>query len=268
MLKNKKFIVTVMIILLICILLILATMFILPYFNKNSQIQNIANTIGQKTEDSESEEELEKDFLNLFSNVNYSDENQEIVSTLYESKQEEENRFGVDVHIPKINFETCQDINDEILETFGRKLLNIRQEATEYTKYNVDYVSYTNDGIISLIIKCTLKEGSNPQRLMIKTYNYYINEERLLTFDEIISSKGLDEQKIQEKINNTIRAKNTNTKELAEQGYNVYVRNTNSNEYQISNIENFYINDNGEVFIIFAYGNKSFTETIDLIKAE
>lgn len=265
MLKNKKLIITIMIILLIFIAIIITALFVLPNFSKEIQSRN--NSTKQTTTEQEvPEEELENKFLSIFTDIDYNQENQEIISTVYEYQRNEENKYEVNVHIPKINFETCKGINSEILEIFGRKLLDIVQNNQEFTKYNVDYVSYSNQGIISLIIKCTLKEGSSPQRVIIKTYNYYINEERLITLEEIIKNKNIDEQKLQEQIYKKTRQKNENAQALAEQGYNIYVRDLSSAEYEIANIENYYLGNDGNVYIVFAYGNKNFTETIDIIR--
>ena len=264
MVKSKKIILIIIIVLVLLIVLAIVALNLLPALNVTNTISNVT---GSSKDQEKSSEELEFEFLNSFTNIDYSETDQDVVIPMFEYEASQENKYEINVHIPKINFETCKSINDEILETFGRKVLEIVNDPDiELTKYNVDYLSYFNDGVISLVIKCTLKEGSNPQRIIIKTCNYNVNEEKLLTFKDVINEKNLDELKIQEQINNVTRIRNTNTQESADQGYNVYVRDLSSSEYEIANIDSFYINNEGEVYILFAYGNKNFTETIDVIK--
>ena len=170
------------------------------------------------------------------------------------------------IKLPKINLDACQGINNEIINTFGAKLLDIVQKQEKFTTYNVDYVFFVNDGIASIIIKCTLKEGDSPQRVMIKTYNYDLVSEKVVSLKDLIEKKKLSLEKVQQEIYSTIKANNQNTEALANQGYNIYVRNLESDEYKVENIENYFLNKNGELIIIFPYGNKSFTGTMDLIK--
>ena len=101
---------------------------------------------------------------------------------------------------------------------------------------------------------------------MIQTYNYDLVSEKLVSLKDFIESKNIDIEKAQQEINSTIKAKNQNTESLANQGYNIYVRDLESDEYKIDNIDNYFLNKNGELIIIFPYGNKNFTGTMDLIK--
>ena len=231
--------------------------FCLPVFKK----KNIKETyISQPVEN------LENNFLSIFSDLDYSENEENIITTAYNIKKEKEDKYEIDVHFPRINFDTCESINNEIVEKLGEKLIDIVENEGEYTKYTVDYVTYANDGIISLIIKCVLKEGEKPQRIMIETYNYDVSNESLITLQDVMSKNNLEIRKVQSLIDNSIRKKNTNTQELEKQGYNIYVRDLNSNMYKIENIKNFFVNDNGDLFVVFAYGNNSYTETIDVIK--
>ena len=182
-------------------------------------------------------------------------------------KKNEEGKYEVNVKVPLVNIETdtAKAINDEINNIFGKKLLEVVKENTAFTKYNVDYIAYTNNNIISLIIKATLKEGIEPQRIMVYTYNYDLKENKLLTLEEYIESQGLDKNLIQNQIINYIREKSINTSGLVEQGYNIYVRDVRSEEYLIENITTFYIGVDGKIYIIFPYGNINATETIDVV---
>ena len=52
--------------------------------------------------------------------------------------------------------------------------------------YNVDYVANVQDGILSLIIKASLKQGSNAQKIMIQTYNYDLRNNKEINLQEVL----------------------------------------------------------------------------------
>ena len=179
----------------------------------------------------------------------------------------EEGRYDVKAHVPLLNIETdtANAVNDEITNIFGKKLLEVVKENTAYSKYHVDYITYTNNNIISLIIKATLKEGSEPQRIIVKTYNYDLVENKLLSLKEYMELNSLDKNAVQAQIINYIRGKSENTDTALAQEYNLYIRDVRSDEYLIENIENYYIGQDGKIYIIFAYGNNNATETVDVV---
>lgn len=156
-------------------------------------------------------------------------------------------------------------INSEIINTYGTKLIDIVYNWKEYTLYNVDYISYVNNNILSIVIKSTIKEGSNPQRVTIQTYNYSLENDKQVSLEEMLSLKGLKRADIQSKIITQMREKNTNAEAMASQGYNVYVRDIRSEEYLIENIKTYFLGEEGHLYIIFAYGNTNYTETMDII---
>jgi len=144
-------------------------------------------------------------------------------------------------------------------------LLDLVENEREYTIYNVNFLSFTNGNILSVVIKAVLKEGNTPQRTMIQTYNYDIDNDKIITLDEILKDKNIDKVNVQNKIIETVREKNVNTSILAKQGYNIYVRDIRSDEYLIENIKTFFVGEDGHIFIVFAYGNQNFTETMDIL---
>lgn len=257
MLKNKKLLIAIIAIVLIWLLVLVTILFIVP--NIRARKSNINAQI-------ESEKNIENNFSKLFQNVQYDEKDDDLVKIVYEYENNIENRYDVNVHIPKINLETCASINDEILEIFGLKLLDIVKNNGEYTRYTVDYVYSVNDTIISLVIRATLKEGNNPQRAIIKTYNYDVGSSTVVSLMEILEDKGLNKEQVQKQIIDIIREKNANSEVLASQGYNIYVRDLKSEEYKIENIQNYFISEDGHIYIVFAYGNQNYTETTDIIK--
>lgn len=134
-----------------------------------------------------------------------------------------------------------------------------------YTIYNVDFITYKYKDILSIIIKTVLKEGNTVQRTAIEIFNYDIENDKIVTLSEVLKEKNIEKTDVQTKIINTIRDKNTNSKNLAEQGYNIYVRDIRSDEYLIENIKTFFIDEQGYIYIVFPYGNNNYTQTMDVI---
>lgn len=258
---NKRIIVTTLIVLLALIGVVLAALLIL---NKNTTNSSLENTQEEKIV---SQETIENNFKNSFYNIDYTEDNESMVERVFDYEENKESKYSVKVNLPKIKTETdiTTKINEEIIDAYGDKLLDIINNSEEFTLYNIDYISSVNNNILSIAIKTTLKEGNNPQRLLIGTYNYDIVNDKVLKLEEMLSLKGIEKSDVQQKIIDTVRQKNVNTTALSEQGYNIYVRDIRSDEYLIENIENFFIDEEGHIYILFPYGNKNFTETMDVI---
>lgn len=153
-------------------------------------------------------------------------------------------------------------INNEINSSFVNKILQVYNDSKIYTILKINYATSIQDNRLSVIIKCSLKEGSNAQRTIIKTYNYDIeSKEKIKIVDLIQEQKKAD---LQEEINQKIQLKLKKEATLAEQGYNVYRRDVESDIYKIENANEFYIKDK-ILYIIYCYGNNSFTSEVDLI---
>lgn len=254
--KGKK----ILIISLITILLILIVGAVYLFLD-NKKHEEI------KRQEEEAILNAEENFKNLFTNLEYTKNENEAITLSYEYEKSEQGKYDVDVKSPLFNIETdtAKAINDEIDEIFGRKLISIVKANTVYTKYTVDYIAYTNNNIISLIIKANLKEGSNAQRIIVKTYNYDLEENKILTLENYVEKMNLDKNSIQTQITSYIREKSETVDTSLADEYNIYVRDVRSEEYLIENVENFYIGDDGKLYIVFAYGNRNYTETTDVI---
>ena len=69
---------------------------------------------------------------------------------------------------------------------FADKANDVLSKSDKYTIYNVEYVAYLNENILSLVIKSTLKEGDSAQRIIVQTYNYDIETGKKLTLNEVL----------------------------------------------------------------------------------
>ena len=138
---------------------------------------------------------LENEFNALFNN-----EESEYVKTRYLVLDEKSGEFMVNATFPylDVNTEEARKINKEIEEVFINKLVRLGDESKVYSTFELDYTAEINENILSLMIKCVIKEGRNPKRTIIKTYNYDLENERKVELIDLIT----EEKKValQEKI--------------------------------------------------------------------
>lgn len=146
--------------------------------------------------------------------------------------------------------------------------ITIDTSANTRVLYDISYQAYINGDILSVIIKSTLKEGNNPQRVMVQTYNYNLTTKQAVELADIIEPYGLTEDEINEQIKQVTQEAVTQEDALASAGYETYKRDLESPIYEIANIHTFFLGANGELYIIFAYGNNNYTAEMDIIKMD
>lgn len=250
--KNKKMLLIVVSIAVIAIILAIVITLLLLNRNKN-EIQE---------EDRINVEQLESNFNTIFNN-----EENEYVSKLYYIKEEKSGKYKIEANIPYIQISDNIDnqINKEINDIFVNKILQIYNQSQNYTILTMDYATYADGDIVSVMIRCVLKEGVNAQRKIIKTYNYNIKENRFVAITDLIPETEREkvQTQIKEKIQNEIKREKT----IVEQGYPVYRRDENSEIYILENATEFYI-DNNVLYIIYSYGNSNYTGETDIIITE
>ena len=196
------------------------------------------------------------------------DEGKELVYTANEIKQEEEGKYDIDVNFPVMNIksQTVDGINKELQEIFLKKVQSIlEQKQSTNAIYTIKYAAYINGDVISLIIEANLKESTAVQRQIVKTYNYSISQDKVMTVYDAISGKGLNATEVQNKINKEIKIKSDQVQELKKIGYNVFERNPEDSMYQLDQTDNFFIGQDGYLYILYPYGNKNFTSELDII---
>lgn len=228
-------------------------------------------------------EDLLKEFNNLFNNTfnkqGYdtsnikrfqSLENEDIVYKAYDIQNEEDGKYSIDIKLPAFNIDN-QEIpagyNSKTQSIFANKVTGIVTGANQYTIYNIDYVAYINDGILSVVIKSTLKEGNSPQRNIVLSYNYNIETGESVTLDEVLEKYNISKNEVNKKINTQIKEASKQAEKISEAtGQNVYKRDLSNAMYLTENASNFLVGKDGTIYIIYAYGNNSLTSEIDIIK--
>lgn len=186
--------------------------------------------------------------------------------------QQENDFFNIDLNIPVINIkgDIPKEFNKITQEVFVKKANEVMENTNVSEKiiYSIDYAAYINGDILSVIIKSSLKQGNNPQRIIVQTYNYNIKTKEKVTLSNIIEQKNIDEQKLKSKIDRALQIVKREEEILTQSGYSVYVRDLNSDVYKLENITNFFLDNDEKLYIIFAYGNQNFTSELDIVKYE
>ena len=261
-------------IMIVCIIAIVEALYYVmnPNIQDNKNIADNSLSNAQIT-DMTLVDNFDDVFQNSFKNTNTSEEAEKIdadkdyIYTNYEKTEVNSGNYEIDVKIPVINInsEEIKSYNEDIKQVFQDKAESILNGGSNRAVYSVDYEAFLNNNILSVVIRSTLKEGSNPQRVIIQTYCYNIKEMKKVEFSDIMTLKNLDTNTVQEKIRKQIQGKQEEAKALQQLGYSVYIRDLRSDRYDVENISNFFIDENNNIYVIYAYGNSSNTEVTDIV---
>ena len=112
----------------------------------------------------------------------------------------------------------------------------------------------------------TIKEGDSAQRIIVQSYNYNLETKQDVVITDILRERGLDEKIVENRIKTIVKKSAEDAKSMQNTGYNVYERDIESDIYEISKINNYIQGPDGELYIIFAYGNSAFTSEMDIIQ--
>lgn len=299
----KKPIILYIIITIICIIALIMGIYY-QFFKKDTQSVAQGNVLPDRTEagknDTQTQEELKGEFNSLFTNkldkkgyntdnVEKIDSNRDIIYP-YTTVMNEAS-YEMDLNIPVFNIsgDVPAGFNNMTQQNFINKANQImsgenstsQNQTTNETNsitintslntrvlYDVSYQAYINGSILSVVIKSSLKEGDKPQRVIVQTYNYNLETKQSVELSNIIEDYGLTEDEVYEKINDVTAEAVQEENALTNSGYETYQRDLTSEIYQIENIHTFFLGPNGELYIIFAYGNNNYTSTMDIIKMQ
>lgn len=269
---SKRTITIYIVALVICILAIIVVVGV--QILGNDVINNMfgINKIVKRTE--QEELELKANFENIFDNEFSDDENyqiqkikekEKIVYTSY-NKEEKADKYEINVNLPFINIKNdeAEKFNKEIESTFQQKSEEILKSTDKNYIYTVKYKAVIENNILSLIIYSNLKQDLSAQRVIVQTFNFNLEDNKMLSLGDVLNSYGLDRNEVQNKINNDIYTEQKKSDDLRNLGYNVFSRDINSEIYNVQNIEEYFIYNNN-IYIIFAYGNNKITSEMDIV---
>ena len=267
----------------LCVLAIIAGIYAQFFVKEEDRNNVILPTINQTGEDGTLEktaEEIKTQFTSLFTNVlNSGDydtsgiskitQDKDIVYSAYDINESTDN-YEINIHLPVMNItgEVPVSFNNITQSVFADKASDVLNNEGDKIIYQINYVAYINGDILSLAIEGTLKEGNNPQRVIVQTYNYNLATGENVEFADILSQKNLVQSEVQNKINETVQKAKEESEILVQSGYTVYNRDLNSEMYKIENISNYFLGPDGNLYIIFAYGNQNYTSEMDVILYE
>ena len=266
---------------LFCVFAIVAGIYA-QFIDPNYGGLNFAQVDNPDVVPGQTQEELRDRFNNLFTNtlnlngfdttgLQKIDNSEEIIFTY--NFENITDRYELRMNIPAFNIksELANLINQQTQANFINKANTIMQDdtSTVMTLYDIDYTANINENILSLVIRATLKEGSTAQRTMVQTYNYNLETNEQVSLVDLITFKMLNT----EEVNNTIMQVVTKANEEAEtfqnMGYNdIFIRDLTSNIYNVNNASSYFLGPNGELYIVYAYGNDNLTSEVDIILFE
>lgn len=270
--KLKRFYISIIV---ICVIAIMAAFIIQIVKEEQAKANNNKISIEEINDQINVNREL---FSDLFKNkVNYLENNaykiekvepnKEIVYLGYQSKEIKVNDYELDVNIPYINIdnETVNEFNTQIKDIFENKAKSVLNSQNNNVLYTVDYSAYVSNNILSLVVRSTLKEGANPQREIVQTYNYDLINQKKCTIDDMLELKGITKKEAGQKIKIEIKEIQERVQELASLGCIVYARDYTNDIYNINNVTEYFLGNDNILYIIYAYGNDNHTNEMDIV---
>ena len=240
---------------------------------------NDASAVAKLPQLTENQKNQHKDeFEKIFENkVNYLENNsykisklasdKEIVYIGYQNNDSKLNDYELKVNIPYINInnDTIEGFNTQIKDIFEKKAKSIINTQNNYVIYTVEYSAYISNNVLSLVVRSTLKEGTNPQRDIIQTYNYDLTNQKEYTIDDMLNAKGITKKEANQKIKEEIKQQQEKAEELEKLGYTTYKRDYTSDIYNINNATEYLMGEDNALYIIYAYGNENNTNEMDVV---
>lgn len=272
--KNKRLKILYITILVICAIAVILTITLQIVSNNKEKKEELLHALSESEID-----KYKSEFNDIFQNkVNYAENNsykitkieskEEIVYLGYQNNEKKLNDYELDVNIPYINInnEKINEFNTQIKDTFEKKAKSILNSQSGNIVYSVKYSAYISNNILSLVIRSTLKEGTNPQRDIIQTYNYDLINQKEYTIDDILQAKGITKKIANQKIKEEIKDAQQKSESLQKiTGASTYTRDYTSDIYSINNVTEYFLGENNALYIIYAYGNENNTNEMDVI---
>lgn len=263
----------------ICVIAIIVGVYV-QFFKKkpNNDEDNIIidNTaIGDPTQE-DIKERFKALFTNEFSgtksdfhNIEKLDKTKELVySGIDKYMATVEEKYNITASIPMINIksEITEKYNEKTQSIFVNKINDIMQNSQINTIMDVKYTAYINNDILSVAIMASMKEGNSAQRILVQTYNYNLKTEKEVKINDILKNREIEEDALNRRIKSVIKKAAEDAENMQGAGYDIYTRNLESSIYEVQNVTSFIQGPNGELYIIYAYGNEAFTSEMDIIE--
>ena len=183
------------------------------------------------------------------------------------------NVVQIDASIPFLNIDTpeANAIEQEIDTNITNNLNSLANQGYSFNA-RVTYSAHINVyNILSLAIKMEYKLGDQAQRIIILTYNYDLVNQKRINIQDAIAMNGLNTDDVNKKIKEIINQEAADAAGISQPGYNVYTRDPSLSIYDVTTEDAknnllFCYGNTGTLYIIYAYGNSSSTNTFDVIE--
>lgn len=184
--------------------------------------------------------DLSKNYLYIYS------ENPQLPNGPYTKKLD--GKYDIVAYLPvfNINSDVTNSFNNITINYFVKMMNDIVVNGTINTNLTISFAANVNDNILSVAIIAKLKEGDKPQRIMIQGYNYDLANNKEVKVADVLAKKNIDVATANSKIEKVVKSAN-NT---------LYKRELTNPIYSIDKVTNFILGRNGELYIIYAYGNQ------------
>ena len=196
--------------------------------------------------------DLSKNYLYIYS------ENPQLPNGPYTKKLD--GKYDIVAYLPvfNINSDVTNSFNNITINYFVKMMNDIVLNGTTNTNLTISFAANVNDNILSVAIIAKLKEGDKPQRIMIQGYNYDLANNKEVKVADVLSKKNVDMATANSKIEKVVKsADNT-----------LYKRELTNPIYSIDKVTNFILGRNGELYIIYAYGNQAnvYSSEMDIVQ--
>ncbi len=184
--------------------------------------------------------DLSKNYLYIYS------ENPQLPNGPYTKKMD--GKYDIVAYLPvfNINSDVTNSFNNITINYFVKMMNDVVLNGTINTNLTISFAANVNDNILSVAIIAKLKEGDKPQRIMIQGYNYDLANNKEVKVADVLAKKNIDVATANSKIEKVVKSAN-NT---------LYKRELINPIYSIDKVTNFILGRNGELYIIYAYGNQ------------
>ena len=272
---NKKAVALYIVSILICVLAAIVVA-CSQYFGPEKLDQMIATNTNKGVQKEVDEELLIAGFDELFTNqieayqssvnIKKIDDSKDIIYPYYQKQEKQENNYDLDICIPFFNIdnEIVKKYNEAIEGDFVKKAESVLESKNSNVIYTVQYVATVEEDILSLMIRSNLKDGSSAQRVIIQTYHFDLKNNKEVTLEDLLNRKGIQIADVENKVKQQIETEQKKVEDLKALGYNIFERNAEDEMYQVKNTDQFFIKD-GNIYLIYAYGNEALTSELDLI---
>ena len=196
--------------------------------------------------------DLSKNYLYIYS------ENPQLPNGPYTKKLD--GKYDIVAYLPvfNINSDMTNSFNNITINYFVKMMNDIVLNGTTNTNLTISFAANVNDNILSVAIIAKLKEGDKPQRIMIQGYNYDLANNKEVKVADVLAKKNIDMATANSKIEKVVKsADNT-----------LYKRELTNSIYSIDKVTNFILGRNGELYIIYAYGNQAnvYSSEMDIVQ--